>query len=124
MKIMQRERSGTFSDKGGLHVFQVYDKNMNLIPFPDGVKPLDIFISSIGKERATERLEGVDGRIDYGATYNEREIDLEMLLKAYDTRDYRLLRNAVYAMLQTTDTLYVSEEYERGKRYKVSVDNL
>jgi len=102
-------------------VFILYDENMNLIPFPVGVKPLDIFISSIQKERETETLEGMDGKIDYGATYSDREpIELKMLLKAHDTRDYRLLRNVVYAMIDKI--AYVSEEYERGKRYRVTVD--
>src|SRR5699024_2048672 len=95
---------------------------MNEIPFPDGVKPLDIFISSINKERITEKLEGSDVLINYGSSFNEREIKLEMLLKAYDTQDYRLLRDAVYAMFQTSDTLYVVEEYEPGKRYRIAVD--
>jgi hypothetical protein len=102
-------------------LFILYDENMNIINYPDGVIPLDIFIPSIKKERVTERLEGTDGKIDYGATYSDRDpIELKMLLKANDTRDYRLLRNAVYAMVD--NIAYVSEEYERGKRYRVNVD--
>src|SRR5699024_7551183 len=68
------------------------------------------------------KLEGSDVLINYGSSFNEREIKLEMLLKAYDTQDYRLLRDAVYAMFQTSDTLYVVEEYEPGKRYHIAVD--
>lgn len=103
-------------------MFIVYDKEMNVIPFPDGVKPLDIFISSIDKERIEERLEGSNKTINYGSTYNKRDVELRLLLKAKDTQDYRLLRNAVYAMFQKGDELYVSEEYERGKRYLITVD--
>lgn len=94
---------------------------MNKIEFPDGVKPLDIFMSSIQKEREADTVEGMNGKIDYGAVYKEREIRLEMRLKAYDTHDYRLLRNKVYAMLD--EVAYVSEEYEPGKRYNVTVDD-
>lgn len=102
-------------------MFILYDENMGVIPFPEGAKPLDIFISSIGKERETERTEGNNRKIDYGATYRDREpIELKMLLMARDTRDYRLLRDAVYAMFDRV--AYASEEYERGKRYRVSVD--
>ena len=36
----------------------MYDLNMKEIPFPDGVMPLDIFVGSIAKERATETIEG------------------------------------------------------------------
>ncbi len=102
-------------------MFTLYDENMGVIPFPEGARPLDIFISSIGKERETERTEGNNRKIDYGTTYGDREpIELKMLLKAHDTMDYRLLRDAVYAMFDRV--AYVSEEYERGKRYRVSVD--
>lgn len=103
-------------------MFLVYDKQMNLIPFPDGVKPLDIFISSISKERISEKIEGIHGSINKGFTYSERNIELELLLKAYDTRDYRLTRDSVYAMFSKGDVLYVSEEYQPGKRYLITVD--
>ena len=104
-------------------MFRIYDKNRNVIPFPDGVEPLDIFISSIGKDRVTDKLEGASGSINYGSTYDTRSIELELLLKSKDTQDYRLLRDAVYAMFQKTDTLYVAETYEPGKLYKIAVDD-
>ena len=103
-------------------MFILYDKEMNKIDLPDGVTPLDIFISSISKERVTERSEGRDGNIDYGSTYNSRDIELKLLLKANDTQDYRLLRDAVYATFQKEDSFFVSESYQKGKRYLVSVD--
>jgi hypothetical protein len=103
-------------------LFLVYDKNMNPIKFPDGVKPLDIFISSISKERFSDKNEGANGVVNKGFTYGTRDIQLYLLLKSYDTRDYRLLRNAVYAMFQEEDEIYISEEYEKGKRYLVTVD--
>lgn len=103
-------------------MFLVYDKNMNPIPFPDGVKPLDIFISSISKTRNSETIEGRNGRVNKGFTYDTRDVQLKLLLKANDTKDYRLLRNAVYEMFRKGDELYVSEEYEKGKRYLITVD--
>ena len=103
-------------------MFRIYDKNKNVVPFPDGVEPLDIFISSISKNRVSNKLEGASGSIDYGSTYDTRSVELELLLKSHDTQDYRLLRDAVYAMFQKTDTLYVAEIYEPGKLYKITVD--
>lgn len=100
----------------------MYDKNMDKIEFPQGVTPLDIFISSIGKERVTGEVEGSNQTINYGAIYKGRNIKLSVYMKAKDTHDYRLLRDEVYAMFQTGDTFYVSESYEQGKRYLVSVD--
>lgn len=101
-------------------MFVVYDEQMNIIPFPDGVKPLDIFMSSISKERVTGNIEGAHGTEDYGFIYKERDIELYMLLQSRDTEDYRLLRDAVYEMFDN-DKIYVAETYQPGKRYLVSI---
>ena len=101
-------------------MFILYDKDMNKLDFPSGVKPLDIFVSSLQKERTTQTVEGVHGLIDFGAEYRDREIKLELLLISADTQDYRLQRDEVYALLD--DVAYVSEEYQAGKRYSIRID--
>lgn len=101
-------------------IFILYDENMDKIDLPKGVIPLDIFISSIGKERELESIEGKSGVIDYGYVYKERDIELKLLLKAKDTQDYRLIRDEVYDILDRI--YYVSEEYQPGKIYRVAVD--
>lgn len=98
----------------------MYDKDLSVIDFPKGVTPLDIFISSIQKERELEEMEGKSGSIDYGFVYKEREIELKLLLKANDTQDYRLIRDETYDVLERM--YYVSEEYQPGKVYHVHVD--
>lgn len=103
-------------------MFKIYDNRMNEIPYPDGVKPLDIFISSIEKERNAVKVEGANGLVDYGSTFKERNIELEIMLVTNDTQDYRLLRDSVNYMFQVTDTLKVSETYEPGKIYEIAVD--
>lgn len=103
-------------------MFIIYDKNMKIIEFPEGVTPLDIFISSIGKERVTDRIEGSNEEINFGSTYTGRDVELHISMRANDTQDYRLLRDEVYAMFDLGDELYVSESYQPGKRYLISVD--
>jgi len=103
-------------------LFLLYDLNMNEIKYPEGFVPLDIFISSIGKERITDRIEGSNRNINYGSVYSDRDLELSVLLKAHDTQDYRLLRDEVYALFNEHDLFYVVEKYQRGKRYLVSVD--
>ena len=107
--------------KGVIPIFILHDENMDKIDLPKGVIPLDVFISSIGKERELESIEGKSGVIDYGFLYKERNIELKLLLKAKDTRDYRLIRDEVYDTLDRIH--YVSEEYQPGKIYRVAVDN-
>lgn len=83
--------------------------------------PLDIFISSIEKERDTSRVENSDVTIDYGAVYSDRDIELKLYIQAQDTRDYRLLRDVVYDALDRTR--YVSEDYQAGKLHSINVDS-
>lgn len=103
-------------------MFIIYDKDMNVKPFPKGVHPLDIYIQSIPKKRVTESVEGRHGTVSKGFTYEQRPIELEFLLIAYDTVDYRLLRDETYAYLTEDDYFYVSETYQKGKIYKVTVE--
>ena len=102
-------------------MFILYDNKMNKLNFPDGVKPLDIFISSIERNRITDSAEGSNVLQDMGYTYGTRNIELDILLKAYDTQDYRLLRDEVYALLDRV--AYVSESHQKGKRYSVRIDS-
>src|SRR5699024_6889347 len=106
--------------KGVIPIFILHDENMDKIDLPKGVIPLDVFISSIGKEREVESIECKSGVIDYGYVYKERDIELKLLLKAKDTQDYRLIRDEVYDILDRI--YYVSEEYQPGKIYRVAVD--
>lgn len=93
---------------------------MNIKPFPQGVTPLDIYISSINKRRTKEQIEGVHGYVDKRYTYDTRNIELLFKLKSNNTQDYRLLRDEVFAYYSQGNFIYVSEEYQRGKRYKVN----
>lgn len=93
---------------------------MNHLEYPKGLKPLDIFISSIQKERQTDDLEGMSGSIDYGSVYSNRNIELYFLLRPNDTKDYRLLRDSFYDLLDRAS--YVVESYQQGKRYNIKID--
>ncbi len=92
---------------------------MNVKPFPQGVRPLDIFIHSIEKNRVTDSVEGRNGIISKGQTHVNRPIEITVGLEAYDTRDYRLLRDEVFSFFDDEE-FYISELYQRGKRYKVT----
>ena len=100
-------------------MFILYDKDMNKKEFPKGVRPLDVFISSINKNRFTSTVEGRNGIITKGITRQNRPIEVSVGLIANDTRDYRLLRNEVFSFFDE-DVFYISEKYEKGKRYKVT----
>ena len=104
-------------------MFIIYDENMNEKKLPNGVTPLDIEISSIDKERATSNIEGSNGKVDYGYTFNEREITLRMMLRHRDAGDYFLLKDEIYNLFQLNDKIFITELHQRGKRYLVTIDD-
>ena len=95
---------------------------MKEIPFPDGLMPLDIFVSSISKKRATEEIEGRNGVVDYGTNYVDRSVELSMWINSADTIDYRLLRNEIYALFDTGNAFYIEETRVPSRVLKVAVD--
>src|SRR5699024_644553 len=106
--------------KGVIPIFILHDANMDKIELQKGVIPLDVFSSWIGKERELESIEGKSGVIECAHVYKDRDIEWQLLLKAKDTQDYRLIRDEVYDILDRI--YYVSEEYQPGKIYRVAVD--
>ena len=103
-------------------MFKIYDLNMKELPFPEGVKPLDIFVSSVNKRRITEEFEGRSGTLNYGYDYGERSVDLSLWLEAHDTIDYRLIRNELYAFFDTHDVFYIEETRVPSRVLKVTID--
>ena len=95
---------------------------MKELPFPEGVKPLDIFVSSVNKRRLTEEFEGRSGTLNYGYDYGERSVDLSLWLEAHDTIDYRLIRNELYAFFDTHDVFYIEETRVPSRVLKVTID--
>lgn len=100
----------------------MYDLNMKEIKFPEGLMPLDIFVGSIAKERATETIEGRNGIVDYGTNYVDRSVELSMWINSSDTTDYRLLRNELYALFDTGNSFYIEETRVPSRVLKVAVD--
>lgn len=100
-------------------MFIIYDKDMNVKELPEGTYPLDIFISSIQEEPINETIEGMSGSVYYGSNFMERDVSIDLGLFAKDTRDYRLLRDQIYGFFKSMDYFYISEEFQKGKRYKV-----
>jgi len=95
---------------------------MQEIKSPDGFIPLDIFVSSIGKERHVESIDGMPGEINYGSSYTSRDVELTMWFKAKDTIDYRLLRDELYAYFDSYDYFYVIETNKPTRALKIVID--
>ena len=95
---------------------------MKEIPFPDGVIPLEIFVGSVGKERAIDTVDGRPGVVDYGFNYTDRPVSLFLRIKAADAADFRLLRNEVFATFDVGSAFYVAESDVPSRVLKVVVD--
>jgi len=103
-------------------VFKIFDLNMNEIPFPDGLMPLEIFVGSIAKERISEPIPGRPGVVDYGFTYRDRPVELFMRIKSEYDWHYRTLRNEIYELFDVGEAFYLAEADVPSRVLKVVVD--
>lgn len=103
-------------------MFKLFDLNMNEIPFPGGVMPLDFLVGSTSKRRDVEVIPGRYGSMNYGFEYDSRPVTINMLLVAKDRIDFQLLRNEIYALFNTHDEFYVADDLLPSRVLKVSVD--
>lgn len=104
--------------------FTLYNPDMKKIDYPDGVMPLDFLVSSIEKERVEETVDGLPGTVDYGFSYKGREIKLNFVnTHYYNSYDYRLLRNELYALFDSYPYMYISDNYLPTRVIKINVDN-
>ncbi|MDW4413002.1 phage tail family protein [Staphylococcus saprophyticus] len=103
--------------------FTLYDPNMNKVDHPVGVRPLDLLVSSIEKERKEQQIDGVPGVVDYGYNYKGREIKMNFMTEHYhDTYDHRLQRDEIYNLFDEYSFLYVSDDTVPSRVLKITVD--
>lgn len=103
--------------------FTLYDPNMNKVDYPVGVRPLDLLVSSIEKERKEQQIDGVPGVVDYGYNYKGREVKMNFMTEHYHgTFDHRLQRDEVYNLFDEYPFLYVSDDTVPSRVLKITVD--
>ncbi|MEX5834133.1 phage tail domain-containing protein [Staphylococcus saprophyticus] len=103
--------------------FTLYDPNMNKVDYPVGVRPLDLLVSSIEKERKEQQIDGIPGVVDYGYNYKGREVKMNFMTEHYhDTYDHRLQRDEIYNLFDSYPYLYVSDNTVPSRVLKITVD--
>ncbi|MDW4150282.1 phage tail family protein [Staphylococcus saprophyticus] len=103
--------------------FTLYDPNMNKVDYPVGVRPLDLLVSSIEKERKEQQIDGVPGVVDYGYNYKGREVKMNFMTEHYHgTFDHRLQRDEIYNLFDEYPFLYVSDNTVPSRMLKITVD--
>lgn len=103
--------------------FTLYDSNMNKLNYPVGVRPLDLLVSSIEKERKEQSIDGVPGVVDYGFNYKGREVKMNFMTEHYhDTFDHRLQRDEIYNLFDSYPFLYVSDDTVPSRVLKITID--
>lgn len=96
---------------------------MNKLNYPVGVRPLDLLVSSIEKERKEQSIDGVPGVVDYGFNYKGREVKMNFMTEHYhDTYDHRLQRDEIYNLFDSYPYLYVSDNKVPSRVLKITVD--
>lgn len=96
---------------------------MNKVDYPVGVRPLDLLVSSIEKERKEQQIDGVPGVVDYGYNYKGREVKMNFMTEHYHgTFDHRLQRDEIYNLFDSYPYLYVSDNTVPSRVLKITVD--
>lgn len=96
---------------------------MNKVDYPVGVRPLDLLVSSIEKERKEQQIDGVPGVVDYGYNYKSREVKMNFMTEHYHgTFDHRLQRDEIYNLFDEYPFLYVSDDTVPSRVLKITVD--
>lgn len=104
--------------------FTLYDPNMNKLNYPVGLNPLDFSVSNIKKERVEEVIDGIPGNVDYGFNYSSRALTLNFYTEHFHgEHDYRLLRNELYALLDSHEYLYISENSLPSRILRITIDD-
>ncbi|MDW4011930.1 phage tail family protein [Staphylococcus saprophyticus] len=103
--------------------FTLYDPNMNKVDYPVGVRPLDLLVSSIEKERKEQAIDGIPGVVDYGYNLKGREIKMNFMTEHYHgTYDHRLQRDEIYNLFDSYPYLYVSDNTVLSRVLKITID--
>lgn len=96
---------------------------MNKVDYPVGVRPLDLLVSSIEKERKEQSIDGIPGVIDYGFNYKGRDVKMNFMTEHYhDTFDHRLQRDEIYNLFDSYPFLYVSDDTVPSRVLKITID--
>jgi hypothetical protein len=77
----------------------------NLIDY--GIQTLDFQIDAPSPRILTETIEGRDGNIDLGATYDARQIKASFFMSVPEEYDFSSLRNEVFRIFASNETFYV-----------------
>lgn len=86
------------------------------------IKTLEFNVSSPNPIHHFENIEGRHGVIDQGTVFDAKPIDCSFYMKAVDAIDLILLRNEVFKLLMSSESFYIIDSREPGKRYLVKTD--
>ncbi|WP_186578042.1 phage tail family protein [Aquibacillus kalidii] len=80
-------------------------------------------ISSPSPNTTTETIPNRDGFLDFGTTYEGREIDITGGFISLDGYDFRLFRNEVFKIFDSRQYFYIINDAEPSKRWKVKYNS-
>ena len=84
-----------------------------------GLVPLTFTVDSPIPRHYKEDVEGRDGHIDLGTTFEGRTMRCTFMLKAVDKFDYVLLRDEVFRLFNARQHFFIIDKYEPRKRWFV-----
>jgi len=100
-----------------------YDENFTEIDIGIfGVKTLDLVVSSPTPEHHRQDISGQNGIVTLGSNLGSRTLTVVFFISAVDKYDFYLVRNEVFKVFNGLKFLYIVDEREPGKRWKIKLD--
>lgn len=88
-----------------------------------GIKPLKLEIESLSPVTVTEVIEGRDGHLDLGTTFEGRQLKAYFALIGKNSFDYYFARNAAFRLFNARSCFYLIDKREPYKRWKVKTSS-
>lgn len=88
-----------------------------------GILVKSFIVDSPSPVHSRESIEGRDGFIDMGTTYDGRTAHAELQLMSVDIPDFALFRNEVFRIFDSREYFYLISDAEPGKRWRFKYEN-
>ena len=88
-----------------------------------GILVKSFIVDSPSPVHSRETIEGRDGFIDMGTTYDGRTAHAELQLMSVDIPDFALFRDEVFRMFDSREYFYLICDAEPGKRWRFKYDS-
>lgn len=109
----------------GIKILTVERKNGDKYKLDDrlGIRVKDFIVESPAPITQTSMIDGMDGHLDLGTTYEGRNLYASLRVFAPEIYEFALIRNDLFRILDSREEFYLISAEEPKKRWRVKYDS-